>query len=73
MSALSVLCPIDFSEASRGALRYAAAIVAYCQARLTVMTAEDPLLASMDVAHGTLWPTERARKELASEVAVRPS
>jgi universal stress protein A len=69
MSALSVLCPIDFSEASRGALRYAAAIAAYCEARLTVMTAEDPLLASMDVVHGALWPTERARKELASEVA----
>lgn len=40
-----VLCPIDFSEPSRGALRYAAVIAAHVGARLTVLTVNDPLLA----------------------------
>ena len=33
----SVLCPIDFSEGSRGALRYAGVIAAHLGARLTVL------------------------------------
>lgn len=41
----AVLCPIDFSEPSRGALRYAAVIAAHLGARLTVLTVNDPLLA----------------------------
>jgi nucleotide-binding universal stress UspA family protein len=40
----SVLCPIDFSESSRGALRYARAIAAHFAARLTVIAVDDPLL-----------------------------
>jgi universal stress protein A len=40
----SVLCPIDFSEASRGALRYAAALAEHFFARLIVLTVEDPFL-----------------------------
>ena len=40
----SVLCPIDFSESSRGALRYARAIAAHFAARLTVVAVDDPLL-----------------------------
>ena len=40
----SVLCPIDFSESSRGALRYARAIAAHFAARLTVLVVNDPLL-----------------------------
>lgn len=40
----SVLCPIDFSESSRGALRYARAIAAHFAARLTVLAVNDPLL-----------------------------
>jgi nucleotide-binding universal stress UspA family protein len=39
-----VLCPIDFSQASRGALRYAAAIAEHFYAGLTVATVDDPLL-----------------------------
>lgn len=45
MSAPAILCPVDFSEASRGALRYAAALAQHFRARLVVMTATDPLLA----------------------------
>ena len=40
----SLLCPIDFSEASAGALRYAAAIAQRFVTRLLVLTVEDPLL-----------------------------
>ena len=42
---MTVLCPIDFSEPSRGALRHAAAIAAYTGAKLTLLTVNDPLLA----------------------------
>jgi universal stress protein A len=40
-----VLCPIDFSDSSRGALRYANAIAAHFGARLDVVVVNDPLLA----------------------------
>ena len=49
----AVLCPIDFSEPSRGALRYAAVIAAHAGASLTVLTVNDPLLAqAADMAGG---------------------
>ena len=40
----SVLCPIDFSESSRGALRYGGLIAAHYGTRLTLMAVNDPLL-----------------------------
>ena len=40
----SVLCPVDFSEDSRRALRYAAAVAARGDAVLDVMYVNDPLL-----------------------------
>ena len=40
----SVLCPIDFSDASRGALRYAAVVANHLEAELIVLTVTDPLL-----------------------------
>jgi nucleotide-binding universal stress UspA family protein len=43
-SITSVLCPIDFSEGSRGALRYANALSAHFSAQLTLLVANDPLL-----------------------------
>lgn len=50
----AVLCPIDFSEPSRGALRYAMAIATYHAAPLTVLTVNDPLLEqAADMAGGT--------------------
>lgn len=45
MTRPSVLCPIDFSDPSRAALAYAAAIADHFAARLTVLTVDDPLLA----------------------------
>jgi nucleotide-binding universal stress UspA family protein len=40
----SVLCPVDFSDASRGALRYAAAAARRFETTLTIATIIDPLL-----------------------------
>jgi universal stress protein A len=40
----SVLCPIDFSEASRGALRYAGAIAEHFYGTLIVLAVNDPFL-----------------------------
>jgi len=41
----SILCPVDFSDASRQALRWAIAIAGEWNSHLTVLTAVDPLLA----------------------------
>jgi nucleotide-binding universal stress UspA family protein len=43
-SITSVLCPIDFSDGSRGALRYANALAAHFGARLTLLVVNDPLM-----------------------------
>jgi nucleotide-binding universal stress UspA family protein len=40
----SVLCPVDFSDAARGALRYAAAVARHLEAELVLLTVTDPLL-----------------------------
>src|SRR4029078_9447669 len=40
-----VLCPLDFSDSSRGALRYANAIAGQVGAGLTLLVVNDPLLA----------------------------
>jgi nucleotide-binding universal stress UspA family protein len=40
----TILCPVDFSEAGRGALRYAAAVAAHVGAELVVLTVNHPLL-----------------------------
>jgi nucleotide-binding universal stress UspA family protein len=61
---VSVLCPIDFSPASLGALRYAAAIAERFDGELTVATVEDPLVASMDAAGGEAWHAGETRREL---------
>ncbi len=45
MSGPAILCPVDFSDASRGALRYGAVIARHFGSRLVVLTATDPLLA----------------------------
>lgn len=41
----SILCPVDFSDQSQEALRWAVALAALCHSRLTVFTAVEPLLA----------------------------
>ncbi len=48
----SVLCPIDFSEPSRSALCYAAAIADHFGAHLTVLAVDDPLLAEAAASTG---------------------
>jgi len=61
-----ILCPIDFSEPSRGALRYAAAIAGYFRAPLTVLTVNDPLLeqaADMSGGTGSLRDAAEAETE----------
>lgn len=62
-----VLCPIDFSEACCGALRYGATIAEHFQSELVIATVNDPLLADADamtageghLAHETLRQMER--------------
>lgn len=60
-----ILCPVDFSEASAGALRYAAAVAEAAAERLLVLTVEDPLLTeAVDLGTGVVWNPEIARTEL---------
>ena len=42
----TILCPIDFSEHSRHALRYAALLAARYRSRLVAIFIEDPMLAA---------------------------
>jgi nucleotide-binding universal stress UspA family protein len=66
----SILCPIDFSDASAGALRYAAALARHFVTRLIVLTVEDPLLtAAMDLETGVRWTQEASEREIAEFVA----
>jgi nucleotide-binding universal stress UspA family protein len=47
----SILCPIDFSDQSQEALRWALALAAQHHSRLTVFTAVEPLLAEAAKTH----------------------
>jgi nucleotide-binding universal stress UspA family protein len=59
-----VVCPVDFSEPSRAALRFAAAIAEHFGARLTIVTVDDPLLTEVAAATGRLpsLPDESERE-----------
>ena len=62
----SILCPIDFSEGSAGALRYAAAIASHFATRLIVLSVEDPLLTeAADLRTGIVWDPEECKREMA--------
>jgi nucleotide-binding universal stress UspA family protein len=66
----SILCPIDYSEASAAALRYAAAVAEHFVARLIVLTVEDPMLtAALDLGTGSHWTREASESEIAAFVA----
>ena len=66
----SVLCPIDYSDASAGALRYAAAIAEHFVTRLIVLNVEDPLLtAAMDFGAGVPWTPTTSEDEVAQFVS----
>ena len=56
MNTPSILCPIDFSDASRSALWYAAAVADHFGARLTVLSVDDPLLVAAIGAAGFTPP-----------------
>src|SRR5687768_10180437 len=61
----AILCPVDFSEASRGALRYGKAIAEHFGGRLVVLAVEDPLLTeAVDLGTGVVWDPEDTRREL---------
>src|SRR4029453_8216111 len=61
----SILCPVDYSNASAGALRYAAAIAEHLVTRLIVLSVEDPLLAeAVDLGTGGQWSREDSEREL---------
>ncbi len=71
----TVLCPIDFSEHSRQALSYAAAVVKQQAGRLIVIYVEDPLLvAAAAMAYDEKLMREQARAALRRfvEKAIRP-
>jgi nucleotide-binding universal stress UspA family protein len=60
-----ILCPVDFSRASRGALRYAFAIAEHFGARLALLTVNDPLLQeATELRLGGSWLEARTRREL---------
>jgi len=61
----AVLCPIDFSDASRGALRYGAAIAEHFYADLTVLAVTDQFLANAaNARYGGRWIEQRTEAEL---------
>jgi nucleotide-binding universal stress UspA family protein len=61
----SILCPVDFSVASAGALRYAAAIAEHFATRLIVLTVEEPLLTdAVRFGTGIMWRPEGRKEEL---------
>jgi nucleotide-binding universal stress UspA family protein len=62
----SILCPVDFSDHARNALRWAVAVAGKYRSRLIVFTAVDPLLAEaartrfgLDLAQGDTEPALR--------------
>src|SRR6188472_418650 len=66
----SILCAVDYSDASAGALRHAAALATHFGTRLIVLTVEDPLLTeAVDLGLGIVWTPEASKQELAAFVA----
>jgi nucleotide-binding universal stress UspA family protein len=66
----SILCPVDYSDASAGAIRYAVAIAEHFVTRLIVLTVEDPLLtAAMDLGTGAHWTPETSEDALVKFVS----
>lgn len=61
----SVVCAVDFSDASRGALRYAAALAEHFQGDLTLLTVDDPLLTNAAAAtRGEGWLAAQSKEHL---------
>jgi nucleotide-binding universal stress UspA family protein len=67
---LSILCAVDFSDSSRQALRYAAAIASHFGATLTLLTVNDSILAeSAGLTLGPEWLRGQCTAELQAELA----
>ena len=65
MALATILCPIDFSTASRAARRYALAIAEHFGARLSLLTVSDPLLhEAAEIRIGASWLTTRTERDL---------
>ena len=61
----SVLCPLDFSESSRGALRFAGAIAAHFGSPLTLLAVNDPLLdEAAELTGGHSYLVDETRREM---------
>ena len=66
----AILCPIDYSEASVGALRYALALADHFAARVVVLAVEDPLLTTaMELRTSIKWTPAVSAEELAAFVS----
>jgi nucleotide-binding universal stress UspA family protein len=66
----SLLCPVDFSPASLGALHYALAIARRFHVAMTVLTVDDRLLADVgDARMGEGWSRATTERELRACVA----
>ena len=62
----TILCPVDFSDASRSALQYARVVSEHFGARMVLLAVEDPLLTeAIDLGTGHIWDPEDTRRELA--------
>ena len=59
----SLICPIDFSDASRAALAHAAAIADHFGAEITVLTVVDPFVAAVTAAEPTQTTLENDTEE----------
>jgi len=60
-----VLCPVDFSDASRGALRYAAVLAEHFFAAMTVLRVDDPLFVQTGAAsYGAGYVERQTHDEL---------
>ena len=69
-SKLSLLCPVDFSPASLGALQYALAIARRFNIAVTALTVDDRLLADAgDARMGEGWSHDTTECQLRSFVA----
>ena len=61
----SILCSVDFSDASAGVLRYAAVVAGHFGAPLLVVTVENPLLTeALDLGTGVMWTPDDCLREL---------
>ena len=71
----AVICPVDFSDASRAALGHAAAIADHFGAELTVLAVVDPFVAALESTEPTSMPpdteTERALRRYCDESLAR--